>query len=1515
MKKFLFFTKGSDYAQKMKRIFAKGSLYTKRIGIKLTRPRWKLIPLSFAIILLVAELATVVKPFYESSRYDLTAAKALVAPTADHLRAKIRYDQKQGTWLFNENAQQELAGVSGEAAKVGGARYSAELPLNANTADGLKLSDADNKLDISFKPDFKVGDGKLEEGYLVYPLKKNDAQLVYTFAQDGVKEDIILHSASKDTASFSYSLSLPVGLEARLQSDGSVGIFGGDATLFGNISYGSDKDRVLVEKARKNSKKNKLYYVIPAPVIKGDDTKDIKAAFALDDDKLTVQVTGLKDARYPLSIDPSFVMDTSSCTWRKGGNNEDGSMSYVGCQLGRSLLSGGTVGSWTQSTSAATGNLAQPLPSGIVAYNGYLYTVSSETGAGAARLVYYAPINASTGAVGQFVATTSTNADRRNAGIVIYNGYIYALGGVNVNNTTEYAKINSDGSVGTWTAGTNLNVGRLVDNAAVAYNGRLYVVGGCSAQALLCTGLTNVTEYATIRGDGSLSAWTASTSAATGHLPTAVLWHTVVTANGYLYSIGGQDTGGAGQNTINYVAIKSDGSLGAWASAGVTLPVNLRGSVAVIYNNYLYVMGGNRGGDSTTTQNITYVAKIYADGRLGPLQQATAFTTARASAKATTYNGRIYIGGGQSDYGGAPTTYQDTQYTTVSTTPGDISPFATETDTLPGANGGLNSAATVFYGGYMYLIGGNEVDSGALTNKVRYAKLNADGSTGAWAQTSTFTDARTGMAAAAYNGYMYMAGGHELSGSGTANCVDTGLGANYCRDIQYAPINSDGTLGAWASAGGVYAGTGNTGRGHLGMAIYNGYVYVMGGNYNNNSSVSAEVDVAPINANGTVGTWTQNPTGMGSFGRSNSQLVQAGPYIYFAGGRQNSGGNQLSTVVYATLSSNGGISAWASAGPDFTGARAMNVAAAANGYLYVSTGELSWYNDVQYIKINMSNGTLSGSWTTSAVTPGGRANAMGGIYNGYLYIAGGCQSFTLGNCNSPINALSYAQIYNGGGGGTFTGQANSTSVTNGRKNAAAIAYNGFMYVLGGSTTGGGTNNNTVEYAPINADGTLGTFNLTSAYNSNSNHAVGFTLYKGYLYKLGGYNNGTGNFLNDVQYAAVCTGTNTTTAFATNCTTSSTPGTLSSWAYTANSANNGTTQSGGFNTARSGLETVAYDGYIYIVGGCTARNALDHKCTGWTNTLEGAQLNADGTVGSWTQSGSTFTTARGEFASAVSSGYLYIMGGCTGVDGISRDCNAVANDVQYARLNNGALLADAGCGAAWCAGPNFHIGRYSFEATVANGYLYIVGGSDSSNVRNDVQYAPIFTNGLVGRWAMDGGAFTTARMGQATTAYNGRLYAISGCTNSVGNCSSSGMVSDIQYMGLMSTPHITRHSMLLTTDARTLPANFFTTVTPQSASSLINASVSTANDPATVLNNLGTNRQITSATKYQLLPGNDGTKYYWLTVTLDDSQSMVWGETSGSTVSYLQLNYVPNPGLRLRGGKTFNDNIQQSLDAP
>lgn len=776
-----------------------------------------------------------------------------------------------------------------------------------------------------------------------------------------------------------------------------------------------------------------------------------------------------------------------------------------------------------------------------------------------------------------------------------------------------------------------------------------------------------------------------------------------------------------------------------------------------------------------------------------------------------------------------------------------------------------------------------------------------------------------GAAAVAHNGYLYLIGGSTLDNS-SGSCPQVGTTFT-CKDIQKTSINSStGDIGAWSSAGAAYSGAGN-GRGGLGAAVYNGYVYVIGGS-NDTDGVMEQVDIGQIDSsNGNIISWTNNTMAMGGNGRTSFGLAQYGGRIYIVGGFAPGNNAITRTTLTATLGNGGTISVFSDTGKNLAGDRSGNIAGIYNNYLYRIGGRaqvgngLVGSNDVEYIKIN-ADGTLNGSWTVSPVTfTTSRVENAVAMYNGFMYVMGGCRNTDiLGGCgNAPDNLkdVQYAQIHNGGGGITGTWTTNSTSLNTARYEVNSVVSNGYLYVLGGFNDGNRLTS--VEYAPLNPDGSLGTFNTTSSVIDAHLTLAGYVAYNGYLYKTGGVTNDT--IGNAVQYAAVCTGKNVTTAFSTNCTTSSAPGTLSSWAYTANSANNGTTQSGGFNTARGLHVASAYNGYLYIAGGCSSATGLSNSCNAATASVESAPINADGTIGPWTTVGN-FTTARFYLSGMIYNGYLYVVGGCASWNPLGGACGAHASDLQYARVSSGVLAADAGCGSTWCYGPSIEkAGWWSRNAlSASNGYMYLLGVENHTPVPANVSYAPIYANGSLGKWQGTSTGYTTNRFSKATLSHNGNLYVIGGCNNNIVGCSGSQM-ADVQYAGLQSTPQVARHSMLLTTDARTLPANFFTTVTPQSSSSSVDVAVSTANDPAVTLNRLGTNRQITSGTKYQLAPGNDGTKYYWLQITLDDSQSMTWGETAGSNMGYLQLNYHPNPGKRLRGGKTFNQNVIQSLDAP
>jgi Kelch motif len=85
------------------------------------------------------------------------------------------------------------------------------------------------------------------------------------------------------------------------------------------------------------------------------------------------------------------------------------------------------------------------------------------------------------------------------------------------------------------------------------------------------------------------------------------------------------------------------------------------------------------------------------------------------------------------------------------------------------------------------------------------------GPIGTWFSTTTFPTARSAHATVAYNGYLYITGGWD--------------GTNALDDVLYAPINADGTIGAWNTTTSM---DGYPKYAHASVA-YNGYLYVIDG--------------------------------------------------------------------------------------------------------------------------------------------------------------------------------------------------------------------------------------------------------------------------------------------------------------------------------------------------------------------------------------------------------------------------------------------------------------------------------------------------------------------------------------------------------------------------------------------------------------------------------------------------------------------------------------------------------------
>lgn len=298
------------------------------------------------------------------------------------------------------------------------------------------------------------------------------------------------------------------------------------------------------------------------------------------------------------------------------------------------------------------------------------------------------------------------------ANTTVYNGYIYEVGGSTGigtgSNTTYYAKLNTDGSVGTWTTSANTIPKTLFQATAAASNGYLYVMGGNDV-------VNNINAVANIYSapllaDGSVGSWTGLSNA----LPQARTAATSVVSNGYVYVIGGVNNTLALQSTVYYAPITANGTLGTWttsttalgcATAGCGSPVALENATSVVANGYVYVIGGTNGSD----KNTVYYGQLNATtGNISSWSTTTTLPVATNSLSSVVANGYLYVLGGTSS-----TVNQSAVYYAKLNSSGTLGSWATNPYAIGCATAGCGSPVTLtglnadVANGYVYALGGN----------------------------------------------------------------------------------------------------------------------------------------------------------------------------------------------------------------------------------------------------------------------------------------------------------------------------------------------------------------------------------------------------------------------------------------------------------------------------------------------------------------------------------------------------------------------------------------------------------------------------------------------------------------------------------------------------------------------------------------------------------------------------------------------------------------------------------------
>jgi hypothetical protein len=600
----------------------------------------------------------------------------------------------------------------------------------------------------------------------------------------------------------------------------------------------------------------------------------------------------------------------------------------------------------------------------VVVGNGLYVFGNIATGAPSAA-VLRATIDAD-GSLEPFVTVggVALASPRGESAAVVAGGYVYVLGGLvggqGVSASVERAPIAADGTLGTFAPAGQL-AQAVTAMQAVVVGSTLYVIGGrTSSDDLGATAVVATVQRATIQPDGTLGAFAIDPDTA---LVTAREHAALAVVGGELYAIGGSDVGGrfSPLASIESAAIAGDGTLGAFHTAPAALATPRSRHAAVVAGGTLYAIGGFGGGSGVgTTTNLVSIeaAPIRSDGALGAFAAAGTLPTARTRASLAMVGDRTYLIGGYStgDGGG--------QLATVAVASIDASgtlAASAATSTKLTTTRVTSSAGVV--GDFLYVVGGGDLSHSVIER----APIAADGSLGAFVGVSS-TLAPIGLAATAViGGRFYVFGGSALAGFTTV--------------VQSAPINGDGTLGAFVAAPSM-----GVARAQFAVAVIGASVYAIGGY---NGSYLSSVERAPINADGTLGAFATVSGVTLTAGRTAYVLAVTGNAVYVVGG--DSPGGHVGTVERAPIA-NGSLGTFATVGGvALTTPRMLATGVVLGSSLYVLGGRNGSNTRLASIESApiAADGTLGAFTTSTAVLTAPHDDAVSVVVGNSTFTLGG----------------------------------------------------------------------------------------------------------------------------------------------------------------------------------------------------------------------------------------------------------------------------------------------------------------------------------------------------------------------------------------------------------------------------------------------------------------------------------------------------------------------------------------------
>jgi len=320
-------------------------------------------------------------------------------------------------------------------------------------------------------------------------------------------------------------------------------------------------------------------------------------------------------------------------------------------------------------------------------------------------------------------------------------------------------------------------------------------------------------------------------------------------------------------------ALQNEVWISGWKETS-SLNIARAGAAMVVHNNFIYMIAGVDGRDFLRS---TEYAPILPDGRIGEWAVGPPLIEDRGFTEAVVKNGYIYVVGGGNGPNGQRllTTVERAKINPD----GSLGAWRQENNrtVLP-----RRCTKLSLIGDYLYSFGGY---AGTLLDSVEYAKIEADGSVGKWRMASeAMILPRYVNSVKTVGGFAFVLGGHD---------ENKGVGIV---DVEWAKPQPDGDIHSWQKTSPL-----KTGRYGVASAKHDKTIYMLGGL--TGLEYLSSIEKSQVLPEGGLTAW-QETTAM-SVPRATFSAFTNNSYIYVLGGANRDG--YLRSVEYAEINTQGDL--------------------------------------------------------------------------------------------------------------------------------------------------------------------------------------------------------------------------------------------------------------------------------------------------------------------------------------------------------------------------------------------------------------------------------------------------------------------------------------------------------------------------------------------------------------------------------------------------------------------------------